>query len=250
MRQRHLSTASSRRPRPIGYLGRRELAPKKDGGGTSVIAWVKNFGPMGGGGSKEETVFYYFSHGQCQDALDTARNTTFTPDENGEIPLPGPLRSLYVAASSACLAAFHKDGDLWKQAEQNYEQARVNRIGYTCGDQQVFLALESIITAYRSGVRTFSQKAGGSVCPILESTTPSHGNRAGGYEITLRGTNLTEGDFFYWCGKIMRIGKTDGKSFRAIVPPRSHLGDSCDHVDLRMKNGYPIRWEAFFDYDS
>lgn len=220
--------------------------PEKSIEGNPLITWIKNYGPLGGGGGDHESAYTNLSRGECESPI------SFADSNSRDDPLDQPLRWLYGGAGSACLAALHGKPELWARAEHDYEQAKANPFGYSCGDLEVLRMLEALVQAHRAGITKFTKDKSRSVCPRLRAVKPDHGRAGGGYEVEVTGENLPSEPFYLnWCGTPIRVQASSASSLRVKVPSYARLeSNDCRTVHIDVDEGQPVRPEATFSYDG
>jgi hypothetical protein len=241
-------------PAPPGSSGATATGPSAhdslgQAAGTGFVSWIKNFGPLGGGGGTHEAAYTNLSRGDCAAAMDLA---DASGNEDVEA-LPAPLKHLYRGAGAACLAAFHDRSGLWRWAEGDLAESEARTGGFTCGDRQVLRMLRELIRLHRAGHTRFAKGSGTSACARVRHVQPNSGSAAGGYAVTLVGENFPPATFpVLWCTLVVSAAPASRRAAHVTVPPRANLGDDCDsvHVDVGDDIGVPVRPTARFTYDE
>jgi len=186
--------------------------------------------------------------GDCWATLELAR-TTGKGDKLLK-PLEEPVRSAYEGAAAACLAALHGRRDLWRTAQTRL--ARVDPSGLDCWDRSVYLILKALVDAYRADPEArFGRAQGGvSECPHLESLTPDHGSREGGYTVEVHGLNLPTTLELIWDygDTVTAHRERDGGPLMLTIPP---AGDGDSDVTIKIAEAPRIEGVyAGFTYDE
>lgn len=108
--------------------------------------------------------------------------------------MSGPLRTLYLGAGSACLAAFHGRPELWPRADAALERVTRHAPTPDCESRAVYELLRRLVEAHRAepSARLVKQTVGKRelACPRFTKITPNHGPAEGGYTVRIEGENL------------------------------------------------------------
>jgi hypothetical protein len=188
----------------------------------TIISWLKEFTPTGGGGSPQEVAYTWFMKGDCATTLSIAKATDF--DQTAE-PMKEPHRGLFEGAAAACLAAFHGRTDLWPTAA-----ARLPAISpsvLNCWDREVYTVFKVIVQAHEKDPGTRFERGRApahSNCPELDALEPDHGPKAGGYTVRVTGRNLPATLKLYWFSAEREITARrgpDGVMTVVVPPPRA-----------------------------
>jgi hypothetical protein len=155
---------------------------------TRVIQWMNEHGPTSGGPSSVfDEAYILMMKGDCAGVLGLAEGQS--KDE-----MTGPLRTLYVGAASACLAAFHGSAGLWSRAEAALASTTRHAPRMDCESRAVYELLKRIMEAHRAepSARLVKQSVGKQElpCPRFTKITPNHGPAEGGYTVRIEGENL------------------------------------------------------------
>jgi hypothetical protein len=153
-----------------------------------VIRWINEQAPLGGGATGlADEAFAAMVAGDCRGVV---RMIEAAPGEVGE-----PVRSVYVGAASACLAAFEGRPELWPRAEAAAARVAGRASQLACEERAVHRLLGRLLQAHRAdpdarltrgpvGVR------GVLACPRFTGITPGHGPAEGGYPVRISGEHL------------------------------------------------------------
>jgi hypothetical protein len=164
--------------------------------------------------------------GECATTLSIARDTT--ADETSQ-PIREPYRSLFEGAASACLAAFHSRPDLWVTATSRL--ASIKPSGFACWDREVYDILAALVQAHNdSPAATFARGQNLSGCPEIDSLTPDHGSRVGGYTVQLAGRKLPPTLNLIWYDQTVAARRVGTGSRMTIVVPAARSGQVSNFI--------------------
>jgi hypothetical protein len=209
--------------------------------GSRLIGWIKDFGIAGGAGGDDGLGAYsMLAKGDC------ANVAAWESDSMSAVEL-----ALYRGAGAACLAAFHRRADHWRQAEQGYAKARGQVAGFDCFERAAFTLLRSLVEAHQQAPDArFVKQSGGRAnhgCPRILRVEPNHGPAAGGYQVRIVGENLPRTATIWWDGTAIRVPTRDGREATVTVPPGQPGGGAGIWVE-----GWPAGPNGtapLFDYD-
>ncbi|GAA3918280.1 IPT/TIG domain-containing protein [Actinoplanes auranticolor] len=182
-----------------------------------IIAWIRDLGLTGGGGSYQEAFVAELSWGQCAELLRDVESASREEVDH-------TTRDLYRAAAQACLAAFHGKRALWPAADAAVEQLSGRSAALDCIDRSVYELTRALVRIHRSDPdavlrRGRADEADGPDCPRLRSVEPGSGPAAGGYEVRLVGEHLPDPAVVHF-GEVTRTVRTSGGRFAVVtVPP-------------------------------
>jgi hypothetical protein len=153
-----------------------------------VIQWMNEHGPTSGGATGlVDEAYVLMMNGDCRGALRIAEG-------KGEDGLIGPLRTLYLGAGSACLAAFEGKAELWPRADAAFEKTTSHAVRLDCESRAVYELLRRLVEAHRAepSARLVKRLVGrrAPICPRFTKVTPDHGPAEGGYTVLVEGENL------------------------------------------------------------
>jgi len=225
-------------------------APPKPGGGTKVIAWLKELAPMGGrGGGDEDHVlaFRSFTRADCADVLKLASG------------LDSAFRPLYISGGLACRAAFGGSPQSWPAAEASLAEAERNRTRFQCFDHDLYETLRTVFDVHRQypETRLMRQPDGDwsrSTCPRIESITPNHGRQ--GDQTHLTGAYLSPNTVVIFNADANFAERIDavafsGRDIYITVPPQAKTpdGELVESATVTVE-GWPFPEAlAIFHYD-
>jgi len=155
---------------------------------TRVIQWMNEHGPTSGGASSVfDEAYILMMKGDCAGVFRLAEGQS--KDE-----MTGPLRTLYLGAASACLAAFHGRAELWPRADAALERMTSRAPRLDCESRAVYELLKRLVEAHRAApsARLVKQPVGrrALACPRFTRITPNHGPAEGGYTVRIEGEDL------------------------------------------------------------
>jgi len=212
----------------------------------TIIDWLEEFTPAGGGGPPEEAAHFWFMKGDCATTLSIARAT------GSDEAMEEPYKSLYEGAAAACLAAFHGRSGLWRTAVERFEA--VGPASLSCWDHEVYRILKAIVEAHRANPAGKLEKRQGSPhtdCPELTALVPDHGPRDGGYTVEVTGRNLPATLDLYWFGPDqITTGRIESDGRMMVVVPAAAPGQPAD-MSVKIANAYRMATVyADFRYDN
>lgn len=207
-----------------------------------VIRWIRQFAPQGGGGSDRELTYSLLMRNECASAHDVAADP-------GDGSLPGPLRNLYAAAASACLAAFEGRTDAWEDATSRLDAVQGSE--FSCWEQELHAITTELVNTHVADPQvTFerSGEGGASSCPYVTSLDPSHGSTAGGYDVRVIGENLPPIlQLHFGNTRVEAVLHADGTA-SLTVPPAAQPGIVVIHVVDAPGRG--VGADVSFTYDD
>jgi hypothetical protein len=210
-----------------------------------IIAWIRDLGLTGGGGSWPEAFLAELSWGQCPELL---RDVTSAPREEVDLT----TRNLYLAAAQACLAAFHAKPSLWPAADSGVERLSGASGDFNCIELSVYALTRALVKLHRSEPdavlrRGNADDADGPDCPRVRSVDPPSGPAAGGYQVRIVGDHLP-GRAVVHFGEVTRtVPTTDGRVALFTVPPMGQYSEVSVWVE-----GWPyeVNHSPSFSYES
>ncbi|MEV4641156.1 IPT/TIG domain-containing protein [Actinoplanes sp. NPDC049548] len=212
--------------------------------GPRIIAWIRDLGLTGGGGSYQEAFLAELSWGRCGELLRDVDSAS-----KDEVDLP--TRNLYRAAAQACLAAFHGEGSLWRSVDAAVEELSGRSLSFDCIDRSVYDLTRTLVKIHRSNPgailrRGRADDAEGPDCPRLRSVEPASGPATGGYQVRITGEHLPNPAVIHF-GEVTRSVPTiDGRIALFTVPPVGQYYDISVWVE-----GWPyeVMHSPGFTYD-
>ena len=144
-----------------------------ESGGTRIIAWIRNLGPLGGGsGAKAETLFPAVS-----------RTTSVTAGWTARRIWSDRTWTLYRGAFAACMAAGTGRPALARGAERALAAVGGRTKRWDCLDQAVYALLRDLVRMHREDPSaTFRKVRGGTgqgpFSPRIRAIRPAHGPAA------------------------------------------------------------------------
>lgn len=183
-----------------------------------VIAWLSDFGPLGGGAGGKgdgrlERVDAY--NGLAKDDCEQ-----IAPHLK-ESRIYGPSLSLYEGAVSACLSAFHHRPDLWARAVQGLTAAQRSTARFDCIDMAVYRFLRALVEAHHQAPDAQFVKAPtsqGGPCPRITEVIPARGPPQGGYQVRVVGVNLPRQAGIHFGDHYFAVSTEDGREALVTVP--------------------------------
>jgi IPT/TIG domain len=162
----------------------------RDGGLVfRVIQWINEEGPLSGGASgPDDEAFEAMLAGDCRGALRAIERSADEPTD--------PIRSVYLGAANACLAAFEGQPELWPRAEASAARVAGQASRLACETRAIYRLLERLLEAHRADPGAQLRRGPVGVrgvlsCPLFTSITPDHGPAEGGYPVRITGEHLT-----------------------------------------------------------
>jgi hypothetical protein len=212
--------------------------------GSVIIEWVSEFGLMGGAtGLKDE-----------QYAALVARTCDEIDRPEGENVDAGPQ---WTGAAHACRAAFRGQTRQWRQAEDDLAKIKGRTRGFDCLDVAAYHMLDALVRAHRKAPAArivISSSRRGGPCPRITSVTPSHGDPAGGYAVTLTGINLPPMvEVHFGEVRFRRVTTTGASRAVVTVPPKTQALPDPQYDSVPVwPEGWPHEGTntALFDYDQ
>ncbi len=205
-------------------------APKR-----TLISWIKEFTPTGGGGSAAESAHFRFMKGDCATTLSLAQ----TNNSQDSDVMTEPYRGLYEGAAAACLAAFHGRTDLWPTAVARF--TKISPSGLSCWDGEVYTIFKTLVQAYQvDPTGTFERKSGTpkSGCPELGALNPDHGPRSGGYSVEVTGRNLPSTLVLYWFDTQQEVvARVAANGKLTVVVPAAKTGHPA-WITIKISGAY------------
>lgn len=212
--------------------------------GSQIVAWIRDLGLTGGGGSYQEAFLAELAWGRCGDLL---RDVNSVP--KGEVY--ESTRVLYRAAAQACLAAFHGERSLWPAADAAVEELSGRSAALDCIDRSVYDIARTLVMIHRSNPgavlrRGRADDADGPDCPRLRSVEPVSGPAAGGYEVRITGEHLPNPAVIHFGDVTRTVPTSDGRTALFTVPP---VGQDYN-VSVWVEGWpYEVNHQTSFSYD-
>jgi hypothetical protein len=185
--------------------------------GPRLIAWIRDLGLTGGGGSYEEAWLAELSWGECAELLHSVESTPLNEVDR-------TARDLFRAAAQSCLAAFHGKSSLWAAAGSGIEELSGRSAGFNCIDRSVYDLTRSLVRIHRDNPQAVlrrgrADEADGPDCPRLRKVAPDSGAPEGGYPVTITGEHLPNPAVIHFGDTTMTVPTEDGRTAVVTVPP-------------------------------
>jgi hypothetical protein len=213
------------------------------GRGPRIVAWIRDLGLTGGGGSYQEAFIAELSWGRC---AELQRDVDSAPKDE----VDNPTLTLYRAAAQACLAAFHGKQSLWPAADAAVEELSGRSAALDCIDRSAYDLTRTLVKIHRSAPDAVLQRGhaddADGPCPRVRSIEPGGGPAAGGYEVRITGEKLPNPAVIHF-GEVTRAVPTSGGRTAVVtVPPVGEDYDVAVWVD-----GWPFgdQHSPMFSYE-
>lgn len=226
-------------------------APRR-GGGSKVVAWLKEMAPMGGqGDGPEARVLAYRSvtRAECADILKRA---------NG---LDAAVRPLFISAGLACRAAFGGSPQSWPAAESSFAEAERSGAAYKCFERDLHEMLRTLFDMRRQYpeaqlVRQPDGDWSRSTCPRIDGIAPNRGRAEGGDLVHLTGAYLPQETVVIFNDNTdftVRVSAMThgGRDIYLTTPPRATTrdGDPVESVAVTVEDWPFPEALVTFQYD-
>lgn len=189
-----------------------------------LIRWIRQFTPLGGGGSDQEALYFMIMRGECASAHELATRP-------GDGSLSPPARNLHAAVASACLAAFEGHVESWEDAASRL--STIEGSNFSCWEQELHEIATRLVEAHAVQPEATFERSGGegeSSCPFISSIDPASGPIAGGYTVRVTGHNLPASlSIYFGQTQVDAVLQGDGSS-SVLVPEAAYPGPALIHI--------------------